>query len=131
MSAYVVGKKTIDRIVTYLHGGQRYDSIYHYYPAINEAYKGDPNKLGQNLWAMNVKAVDQGYKEVNPVELYQYECRPASEIQVYKSLQGYLYQCAEGDIPETALFKDMERLANRLASHIVMDLLAYEKAEWA
>ena len=130
MSAYIVGKKTIDRIVTYINT-KRLQSIDYSYPAIYKAYQGDCNKLGQNLWKMNVLAVDQLYKENNPIDLYHYECQFVDKIQAYKSLQGYLYQCDEGTVSESPLFKDMDRLANELASEIVMDLSAYEKAEWA
>ncbi|SFH20714.1 hypothetical protein SAMN05660649_04239 [Desulfotomaculum arcticum] len=130
MSAYIVGKETIDRIVTFIHG-KLIDTIYHYYPAISDAYKGEPNKLGQNLWAMNVRAIDQRYGENNPLNLYKYKCQPESKVQVYKSLRGFLYQCMEGDVPKSQLFKDMDRLANDLAGEIVGELPAYKRAEWA
>lgn len=133
MSAYIVEKKTIDRIVTYIN--EKYSAYPAYfeaqYPAIYAAYQGNLNKLGQNLWAMNVQAVDQRYGENNPVSLYRYEYCPADNIQVFKSLRGYLYQCTEGDVPESALYKDLDRLADTLAREIVINLPAYEQAEWA
>lgn len=133
MSAYIVEKKTIDRIVTYINEKCSADPDYFEtrYAAIYAAYRGDPNKLGQNLWTMNVKAVDQRYRENNPVSLYRYEYRPADNIQVFKSLRGYLYQCTEGDVPESPLYKDLDRLADTIAREIVINLPAYERAEWA
>ena len=130
MSAYVVSKKTIDIITTYMHG-KRYQHIAGYYPAIADAYKSDATKLGQALWSMNVKAVDQRYEEKNPVNLYRYQVVPAHRMQVYKSLQGYLYQCAEGNVPESPLYKDVERMLHHIASDIISNLPAYEKADWA
>jgi hypothetical protein len=130
MSAYIVEKKTIDLIVSHIYG-KRLDNIHAYYPAVFEAYKGDPAKLGQNLWAMNVKAVDQRYQENNPVNLYKYESCVSSPVQIYKSLQCYLYQCAEGKVQESPLYKDMERMKHSLASDIICAMPAYEKAAWS
>jgi len=129
MSAYVVEKKTIDRIVTFAEtkGAEHFWSRY---PAIHEVFAGDCNKLGQKLLVMNNKAVDARYNENNPIELYNYSHTPASKIQVYKSMQCFLYQCTEGDIPKSKLYKELEELIGDLAADIVYNLPEYGKAQW-
>ena len=65
MSAYVVEKKTIDRIVTWITGQISEPYLRNCLPEL--ATKTE-KQLGQKLWSMNVKAVDQRYQEQNPVE---------------------------------------------------------------
>ena len=137
MSAYIVSKATIDRIVTRIHGAHGIYSIERSYPAIYQAYKGDCNRLGQNLWKLNVKAVNQRYNENNPVEIYQYafdrNCaggKRKQQVRVFKSLRCFLYQCSEGDVPETPLFQELDRYCSALAADIVAELPEYEDAAW-
>ena len=139
MSAYIVGKETIDSIVTYIHH-QPIAEIESYYPAIYEAYQNgnkdphyspDPNKLGQKLWAMNVRAVDQRYSEKNPIEIYCFELRVARLIQTYKTLRCYLYQCSEGNVPQFPLYQDLEKLSYSIANKIISELPEYEETKWA
>jgi hypothetical protein len=131
MSAFIVEKKTIDRIVSYIHENGTIHHTQSYYPAIYDVYKGDPNKLGQVLWVMNIGAVNQRYKEKNPISLYYYEYYPTNIIQTYKSLQCYLYQCAEGNVLKTSLYKDLDKLSCDIADKIISDLPEYKNAEWA
>ncbi|MCL6557665.1 MAG: hypothetical protein K6U74_02460, partial [Firmicutes bacterium] len=87
MSAYIVEKKTIDRIVTYIAQHVNPRAVEAYYPSL----KGDRHQLGQKLWRMNVEAVNQRYSESNPVPLYRHTWEPADKMQVFKSLRGFLY----------------------------------------
>jgi len=127
VSAFIVSKKTIDVIVTYLYHKEDLKVITNYYPTFNLESE---NHLGQQLLNLNTKAVDRRYNERNPVELYQYHPEFAGKVQVYKSLRCLLYQCSEGNIPETKLFQDLDRYAYRMARVIIGDLPEYEKAAW-
>ena len=133
MSAYIVEKETIDRIVTYIHN-QPSGAIEGSYPAIYQACLNDNNwsdqALGQKLWAMNVKAVDSRYNESNPFELYRFAFRVTRPIQVYKTLQYYLYQCCEEDVPDSALYQDLEKLRHQIAGEIITGLPEYDQADW-
>lgn len=137
MSAYIVNKETIDRIVTRIHGAQRIYSVERNYPTMYQAYKGDCSELGQNLWKLNVEAVNQRYGGNYPIKLYQYaparNCAGGTrkqQVRVYKSLQCFLYQCSEGDVPETPLFQELERYCSALAAEIITELPEYEDAAW-
>ena len=138
MSAYIVNKKTIDKIVTHIYN-QQLETVKSYYPAIYQASQENdndglqpvnPQKLGQRLWAMNVKAVDARYKEQNPVELYRFDLCVSRRIQTYKSLQCYLYQCSEGDVPQLPLYQELQQLLSDIASTIINNLSEYEEADW-
>ena len=116
MSAYIVEKKTIDRIVTYL------DRKYH--------GAENPNQTGQRLWNLNTKAVDQRYDEKIPVELYKFSPEPCGKVQLLKSLHCFLYQCSEGNVPESELYRDVDRLSNNLAVEIIDAMPEYQSSEW-
>lgn len=54
------------------------------------------------------------------------------QFQSYKSLQCWLYQCCEGDIPEVSkLYKFFDTVVIRhMANSIITKTPAYEQAEW-
>lgn len=130
MSAYVVDAETVDRIVTYVDAKvapvwrSLRDDLYHIAKATT------PQQLGQAFLAMNVRAVEQRYGQRKAVPVYRHTLRPATDMQVYKSLSCYLYQCSEGNIPDRPLYKTVERLQNHCASNIITDLPEYDRAAW-
>lgn len=115
MSAYVVEKKTIDRIVTYLKD-------------TNKTH--DPNALGQMLWDLNIKSVNSVYDEQGPTDTYKYNWMPTRKIQVLKSMACFLYQSCEGGLHEEELYKFIDKERNALAVTIVYGLPEYEESEW-
>jgi len=134
---YIVNKKTIDKIVTHIY--QQLETVKSYYPAIYQASQENgngglqpvnPQKLGQRLWAMNVKAVNTRYNERNPVELYRFDSCVSRPIQTYKSLQCYLYQCLEGDVPQLPLYQGLQQISTDMANTIISNLSEYEEADW-
>ena len=127
MSAYIVEKETIDRIVTYLQAPDMRDHIDHCHPSLT----GTAHEQGQRLWTLNVRAVDSRYEERNAVNLYHHSTALCSKAQALKSLRCYLYQCSEGGVPETPLFKALDTLSGDLALEIVGDLPEYAAAQWA
>lgn len=56
--------------------------------------------------------------------------KPANMAALYKSLTCYLYQCCEGEVPESDLYKAIDNIANTIAKYIVSDLPEYELAVW-
>lgn len=123
MSAYIVDKKTIDRIVS----GMLQLKLNHEMGDIDII---DNNDLGQKLWDMNAAAVDQRYEETNTKQTYTFNSVDVSIIQAFKSLRCFMYQCSEGDIPDTDLYKQMDIISDRMSNNIVYDLPAFDAAEW-
>ena len=96
-----------------------------YLKAINEIYK--------KIKKMNYDAVFERYKDDYKIEFKnQVGFMPFGRIthQDYKTIQCYLYQCYEGDVPETPLFKVLKKLEKEVACYIVENQPEYEEAQW-
>lgn len=89
--------------------------------------------LGQRLVEMNTYAVNVRYRETSPADTYvdDKSQMPQTNIQLFKSMQCFIYQCSEGDtetaFPEYAM---VEEVMNRMAREIVVRLPQYETAAW-
>lgn len=134
MSAYIVAPETIDRIVTYLDELQlRHEWLYLEALRAAEVSPGRPDTstaLGQALYRLNAAAVDHCYGESDEAPAYHYTYRRASPTQVYKSLQCFLYQCSEGDVPQHPLYQALDRIQRKLAADIIARLPEYQAAVW-
>lgn len=140
MSAYVVEPETIWHIVETLtpRGTNRYDwewfcrDLWTEYDLLSDDGSA---KLAQEMWQMNIVSVCQRYDDVAtddydaviPVRLVS----PTTSVQLYKSLNCYLYQCYEGNVPNLALYQLLDKVRYHLAGHIVDNLPQYDRAEWA
>ena len=52
-------------------------------------------------------------------------------IRIYKAMNCLSYQCSEGNVPESPLFKQLEAAIGAVACRVVDLLPEYEKAAWA
>jgi hypothetical protein len=92
--------------------------------------------LGHEMFQLNIKAIDARYGNGEAVKFrkldYHFEHTEAVPLeQVLKSLNCWLYQCSEGDIPETALYNLFDTdVRLYLMSEITTRLPEYEKADW-
>ena len=136
MSAYIVSDLCIERIGTILKNGYRTESLTYFKDKIKELGFNLENPehfqgFCEELHNLNVRAVDQRYSETNQILAPRYQERfNYSKIADLKNLSCYLYQCAEGDIPEQPLYKFLRQLEGSIAKSIVSDLPEYEKAQW-
>jgi len=137
MSAYVVNDETINKIVSFLNFGNK--SVYwdHTYLFRELGYKipyiiEDYERLANDLFQMNVNAVKQRYSGDTEEYTYQFRTsinvRPA--VEVYKAAQCLRYQCSEGNVPNTPLYKALNQFCSDLAEAIIADMPEYESAPW-
>jgi hypothetical protein len=100
-------------------------------------------ELGHKLFAMNAAAVDACYgrgehKEFRePWDDFRFEFETLRNnftrkqaCEYYKALCCLLYQCAEGAVDQSATYKQLEAIRDRLANDIVQDLPEYDAAPW-
>ena len=134
MSAFVVKDETIDLIIAGLKYAAQYGGYSNPLPTpTNPALDFDsPAEFGASLRRMNVDSVLARYGDEEGNSPYHYTpIVPPSAIQLYKSIQCFLYQCNEGDkITRRRLFKALAKYATDIAVHIVNHSAAYEAAKW-
>ena len=139
MSAFIVQDKTINRVVNLLVQEIRKnpESSNLKENLSKLGYDLSDNtfaeKLAEDMFALNVSAVRQRYSEKEEAPEFTYvEGHSASPIQTFKSLSCWLYQCTEGDVPASGLYKFFtDVFQNYLLKRIVYKLPEFDKAEWA
>lgn len=133
MSAFIVTNQTIDAVVDGIIRVQKeWGSTplgFSMGPVLVSTWR-DYDKLGQALWDMNVDAVDARYNEKNEREKYRHSHADVGAIVELKQMQCFLYQCAEGDVPETELYKAVKEYERRLASQIISNMAEWKQAPW-
>jgi hypothetical protein len=141
MSAYIVADKTINNVVNCLRRDVDLDRFSHIPHKLTElgfdtGKSGWEERLGYAMFQLNVIAVDIRYgsdkvRKFRPLN-YRYKVtEPVPLVQVLKSLQCWLYQCNEKDIPTTALYGlfDMD-VQLYLMTEIIDALPEYQNAIW-
>ena len=142
MSAFIVDPETINWIVNWL---ENEINVKKYASIIGKHLKEigyDPEatdfseKLATDMYFLNVEAVSQRYddKTADDMKPEYSKFRPyeyRSAIQTFKSLKCWLYQCGEGNINETPLYKIFStEIKLYLAEQIISKLPEYDKAIW-
>ncbi len=92
--------------------------------------------LGRKLYAMNHRALRQRYGESGSTRHekrdtagYVYSDPRVAPVVCLKAMHCLSYQCSEGNVPDSKLYKDLERQKGRLADSIVSATPAYANAE--
>lgn len=133
MSAFVVKEKTINRIVNYLADARNLDFTRRLLEEKGYDLKvvEGKRKLFNHLYSMNLQAVDQRYKEKNMRDHYSFKLLDGCmSIAAYKAFNCFMYQCCEGNIPETDLYKLMDKVQSQVARHILSCSKEYDTADW-
>jgi hypothetical protein len=100
----------------------------------------DRRSLADAMLAMNLDAFRQRYGTKTMLEDVA-ECvdldarhrRPLDrlgKVQFFKSLQCFLYQCGEGNVPDRPLFKALQAVEDFLAPTVNQESPGYNAAIW-
>lgn len=140
MSSFVVENQTINEVISTLAAHRRCGTLLFHNTAkleidIDLSTPAGCAKLGTAMFELNCKAFSACYGGRHDDDLkdsaYAYRSTLPNLIQAYKSLQCWLYQCAEGDIPDVSLlYAAMLKIHAEMAHAIVQELAAYDKARW-
>jgi len=139
MSAFMVESKSIQTIVTFLAKQARYRngilvflSDHGLLPKHGDQFEAATD-LYNKMIDMNAQAIKARYGSVGRKSRAKFQWREKEAdnvFQVLKSLNCYLYQCLEGDVPEMKLFKDLSDFRDDFSGTIVSNLPEYREAEW-
>ena len=135
MSAFLVAEKTINRILSYLNRELRRSAWLHakFATDLGVDFAGDwQTALGQKMRDLNQLALGYRYGDPQQELLYQFSSVSCPAVQAYKSLQCWLYQCCEGDIPKASkLYRFFDTVvAGHIADSIITKTPEYDQAEW-
>jgi hypothetical protein len=77
---------------------------------------------------MNREAYFQRYYElVDPDSAYAWDDRDFTDGEMWKALQCFLYQCAEGDVDKSDLYRQTELVAGMIERGLTGDPTPSEK----
>jgi len=132
MSAYVVEHKTINKVITFLDNDQNMRSYLHHQLKIDLDSHEKALDFGRKLLALNIQAVNERYDGSQSVipNGYEFHYELTDQIGAYKALQCLIYQCSEGDVPKTNLYKMLEDISHYMANSIISNLKVYEERPW-
>lgn len=140
MSSFIVDDKTINRILTWIYwipSDSRISKAYIYSEAEKLGFNLDLDepdsfqKLGQALLQLNYDAVNYRYDwGKGKAKDFYYVDDKTKDTQVLMSLNCLKYQCKEGDIDKTELYKFLELLELSIMTKIIHEKTDYDKCEW-
>lgn len=121
MSAWMFGSDGMDRVMAAID-----------YAAKNGApvplrFLIPPDMVGRKLLEMNAEALRQRYDDDNDTS-YKHTPVEISLMQMCKTLHCFRYQCSEGDVPETQLYKDVMTIEEWFDEHTGPDTSENRKA---
>jgi hypothetical protein len=142
MSTFMVEDKTINYIINWL--GKELEQVYgtiiirHKLMelGVDPSIPGWAEILGHEMFLLNIKAVDARCgggeaRKFRPLDYHYEVTEPVPMAQVLKSLQCWLYQCNEGDVPTTALYELFDNdVQVYLMTEIIDTLPEYQHAVW-
>lgn len=142
MSSYVVSDRTINNILTHLQLSEHRD---YFEQSFKDAglcgnsilstnhFFNKPQAIGAAMRAMNVEAVKQRYDDPDdllPSTPYRFRTELVTPMQALKSIDCYLYQCAEGTVPEMSLYRWLDSVRISIMKSIIRKLPEYDTATW-
>lgn len=87
--------------------------------------------LGDEMLRLNSIALKARYNDESDPGDYKFMYVQCTQIESYKSLRCWLYQCSEGEVPEMKLFQIMGyQAAAHIAEAIITGLPKYDEAPW-
>jgi hypothetical protein len=127
MSAFIITTETMQRVV---HAIDKNCTVFGIYPT--EPTR-NLDKIGEILFKMNEHAVNDRYPHFPKQEAPAFRYRPlgiVSKAEQYFAISCLKYQCTEGDIPETELFKELDKLHDKLAHIVAGEAAIAAKVPW-
>ena len=132
MSAFLVGNRVINKIVKEVSESEYFKEKLEEEFLIDLSNAEWQTQLGQKMLDINQAALSCRYGDPKRDLTYTFQPVYCTKIEAIKALQCWLYQCAEGDIPqkeELYIFFD-NYVISRWTMDVVQATTEYEEAEW-
>jgi len=81
---------------------------------------------------LNKKAWNHAYNETGNFSLFKQDetLNEKNLYQILKSLDCFLYQCLEGEVPKDKLYITLSKIKRIIENYIISHLEDYKKAKW-
>ncbi len=137
MSAFIVSVATMDAVVDLISAHQARAHRYVFGDVLLTADEAE-TRLGRRLYALNEIAIDARYPgetrdthKFSGSYRFAMPCGTSSKAACVKQIDCLIYQCSEGDIPETSDdYKALVAIRDEIYDEIVSALPDYEAAPW-
>lgn len=137
MSSYMVDDLTINKVVACLSRHvMRNTSLAWFIVEAGYNLREFParKKLADDMFQLNIDGVNAKYgdgeaEKFRPLDFRYQHIAVVKDIDAYKALGSWRYQCSEGNVPDTEFYQFMTRVYHGLAHRIVQRSPEYEKAE--
>ena len=143
MSAFMVSSKTIQGLAEQIvrkHTNRSWDhhidaSVIYGIIDLKSSHNAI-DAVSEAMHCMNLEALRQRYGYETMLEFADYidlDCYSRdfkNNWEITKAMHCFLYQCLEGRVPETALYKALENWTEILENHIVTKDEHYKAARW-
>lgn len=127
MSAFIVSDTGMNNVVSaILAHGQDFDYEFHG----SAIHPTNMTAIGRALFDLNNESMRQRYGQKEEIDNYEFIRVKPSEFQTLMSIRCLLYQCSEGNVCETPMYKELQILAYYVARDIVDELPQYKLANW-
>ena len=133
MSSWIVNDSVINSVIELTQEFDFYDTLKSKLEILKFVDKSgfvDWKKYGQALLDMNYDAINQRYNTKEKSSKFKLKSTEFDIYQKIKNLHCFNYQCSEGNVPETPLFKFIEELNNTVENGIITRTQIYEEAKW-
>lgn len=135
MSSFMCSPRTIGKVLRVME--RRYTTFSQYPPL---AWSNlEQQQMALQLVLMNDQAMSARYNKHDQLTeeeatdlalLVALADGPASNLELLKAMDCYLYQCNEGSIGESAFYTRVSAERGRLANEILTSLPEYDAAPW-
>jgi len=134
MDTYIVPNRTINRIISNIYFKRELREILEK-KGIRLVRDDEREEFGRRLFEMNIRALRARFgkeleKEIENLSYKYVFLLPDTDIQALKSLRCFICQCAEGDIPDSDLYKTLKLVHDQLMLQIIVNLPEYQDAIW-
>jgi|SRR4051794_66699 hypothetical protein len=126
MSAFIISTATMQRVVDAI------DKTGRPFCGMSTSDSAALDKIGARLFKLNAAAVNARYPS-EPQKAPRFRYRPLGQVQDYehyRALSCLLYQCSEGNVPNTQLYRAVNDLARSIASDIAERVARNCGAPW-
>lgn len=136
MSSFMISTDCMNNIINGLFWNNEFKDLHKYLFKDQQLHESnDFLKLSEKLFLLNQKAVfsrynDKPNSDYAQIPKFKWKDKSVSDMQFLKSMECLRYQCYEGNIPKTKLFKWLDRVIAAFQNHVIYKIPEYTKAKW-